>query len=145
MLEKDIKTPYSCSHQKDDYTVKCRLNAALKTLRLNHIETGPSNIIYDVYDSEKSYQKLKVLLDGQYTQFDSIVLSTNFCIYGVLKILEERKLSMKAIGGFENFEGSDFIGKEVIKVLQPEKRNRSPRLSCTVGIIRKITPPHPLS
>lgn len=140
MLEKDIKNPLFLLTSKDDYTVKCRLNAALKTLRSNHIETGPSNIIYDVYDSEKSYQKLKVLLDGQYTQFDSIVLSTNFCIYGVLKILEERKMSMKAIGGFENFEGSDFIGKEVIKVLQPEKEIAAHAFHALLELLENNTP-----
>lgn len=47
---------------------------------------------------------------------------------------------MKAIGGFENFEGSDFIGKEVIKVLQPEKEIAAHAFHALLELLENNTP-----
>ncbi|MDD4112239.1 MAG: LacI family DNA-binding transcriptional regulator [Herbinix sp.] len=121
MIERGITNPLFLATSKDDYTVQCRLKASIKTLNENNIQFNPANIIYNVYDSNVAYESLKMLQNQPYINFDSVILSTNFCIYGVLSFLKERGLTLKSIGGFENFTGSKLVGKDVIKVLQPEK------------------------
>ena len=71
-----------------------------------------------------AYKCLHQIIESNETEFDSIALSTNYYIYGILKALKEKTRQVKALGGFETFSGYDFFDN-IICIQQPEKEMAS--------------------
>lgn len=120
LLEKANIAPLFLAGSKLDYTVTSRLQGYKKALKEKGIEYKEEHIIYDVYDDESAYKKFCSLIKEHKLNFDSIFLSTNYFIYGVLRAIQDNSLSLNSIGGFESFNGSDLLGIKILTVVQPE-------------------------
>lgn len=120
LLEKANIAPLFLAGSELDYTVVSRLQGYKKALKEKGIEYREENTIYGIYDDESAYKKVCTLIEEQKLNFDSIFLSTNYFIYGVLRAIQENSLSLNSIGGFESFNGSDLLGIKILTVVQPE-------------------------
>lgn len=121
ILETPVRNPLFMAGSADDYTVTCRLKGYQKALSAYKIEYQPTNVIYDVFDDDTAYQKMNAIISEKKVSFDSIFLSTNYFIYGVLESLAQNNIMDIPLGGFENFKGSKLVDRQVFKVIQPEK------------------------
>ena len=123
-IEKKARNPLFISTSSADYTVQHRIQGFLKSFSDVGIEIPKKNILYDVYNTEMAYKCLHQIIESNETEFDSIALSTNYYIYGILKALKEKTRQVKALGGFETFSGYDFFDN-IICIQQPEKEMAS--------------------
>ena len=80
------------------------------------------SVYYDIYDQKQSYEIMSRILEQNEKQFDSVILGTNFCIYGVLRAFKEKKRAFVPVAGFEDFDGSEVIEGDFIKAVQPEEK-----------------------
>ena len=122
LLATPASDPIFLAGSRCDYTVACRLKGYKSALMENGIEYKPSNIIYDVYDDKTAYEKMSAFISKRGHAFDSVFLSTNYFVYGVLRALSDNGKIDIPIGGFENFKGSELVNTRVLKVEQPEKK-----------------------
>lgn len=121
LLETPAHNPLFLAGSKSDYTVSCRLKGYREALEERGIIYNPDNVIYDVYDDQIAFEKMNAFLANENNAFDSVFLSTNYFIYGVLESLSDHGKVNVPIGGFENFKGSKLVKTRVLKVEQPEK------------------------
>lgn len=107
---------------KQDYTVMQRLEGSCDVLRERGLMFDANNIISDVFDEIAAYEAVVHAIEAG-RQFDSILLSTNYVIYGVMQALRDSIHNTIAVGGFETFSGMRFYqGQCHLHVLaQPEQ------------------------
>lgn len=121
LLKRGKHMPVFLNTARSDYTIKCRMSGYARAIQEADREVQPSHVFYDIYDKKQSYEVVSRLLLEKELEFDSIVLGTNFCIYGVLKALRENDADIP-IAGFEDFNGSDVIAGDILKSIQPEEK-----------------------
>lgn len=114
------RNPLFIATSSTDYTVRLRVKGFQKAFQEAGIEWDEHNVLYDVYNAETACNSLIKIIEKHSIAFDSIALSTNYYIYGVLKAIKQTNQELTALGGFENFNGSEFFD-DVICVYQPEK------------------------
>ncbi|MCI9296725.1 MAG: LacI family transcriptional regulator [Lachnospiraceae bacterium] len=122
VLKRGCRKPLFLNTAKSDYTIHCRMSGYLDALKEAEIMPDERLIFYDIYDQEQSYEIMCRILEQKDISFDSIILGTNFCIYGVLRAFKEKKKSAVPIAGFEDFDGSEIIEGDFIKAVQPEEK-----------------------
>lgn len=120
LLETPAENPLFLAGSRSDYTVALRLKGYRKALSEKGLAYNPNNIIYDVYDDNIAYEKLNAFILKNGDAFDSVFLSTNYFIYGVLESLSFNGIKDIPLGGFENFKGSKLVNTKILKVEQPE-------------------------
>lgn len=103
-----------------DYTVRLRIRGFQKAMEEAGIPWAEDRILYHVYDAATAYEHLTAIIQTGAFSFDAVALSTNYYIYGILKALQQHGRESTILGGFENFNGSEFFHR-VICVHQPEK------------------------
>jgi LacI family transcriptional regulator len=121
LLSTGARNPLFMAGSKSDYTITQRLVGHQDALKDNGLVFDNNNVIYNIFDDQDAYNKLNDYIHSKSHSFDSVFLSTNYCVYGVLKSLTENNKGNTPIGGFENFKGSELISSKVYKVEQPEK------------------------
>ncbi|MBU9735147.1 LacI family DNA-binding transcriptional regulator [Diplocloster agilis] len=122
VLRRGCSRPLLLNTAESDYTIRCRMKGYRQVLREAGCELDDRLIYYDIYDKMQSYEIMCRILKDPDIRFDSIVLGTNFCIYGVLRALKELNVPSVPIAGFEDFNGSEVMDGEFIKAIQPEKK-----------------------
>lgn len=122
IIQDGAKRPLFVCGSKQDYTVVRRYNGLCDVLLENHCCLDENNLLANVYDETAAYDSVIQAIDSG-IEFDSILLSTNYVIYGVLRALRERAHNTLSIGGFETFSGMEFCkGDFRLHVLeQPEQ------------------------
>lgn len=114
------KNPLFIATSPADYTVRLRIKGFQNAMKEAGISWGETQILYHVYDAKTAFEKLSSLIQAKNIFFDSVALSTNYYIYGILKALRQYEKKTAVLGGFEDFNGSEFFN-DVICVHQPEK------------------------
>ena len=122
VLRRGCKRPLFLNTAKSDYTIHCRMDGYKETLEKAGITLEEELVYYDIYDKTQSYDIMCHILDQKDIEFDSVILGTNFCIYGVLRALKEKGEKFVPIAGFEDFDGSEIIEGDFIKAVQPEDK-----------------------
>jgi len=122
VLQRGCKRPLFLNTAESDYTIQCRMEGYRETLDKAGIALDMKSVYYAIYDQKQSYEIMCRILDEKKIRFDSIVLGTNFCIYGVLRALKEKKVKFVPIAGFEDFNGSEIMEGDFIRALQPEEK-----------------------
>lgn len=122
ILKRGCQKPLFLNTAKSDYTICCRMKEYMGVLKEAGITPDERLIYYDIYDQRQSYEMMCHILEQEDILFDSIVLGTNFCIYGVLRAFKEKNRKPIPIAGFEDFDGSEIIEGDFIKALQPEEK-----------------------
>lgn len=120
LKNRGAKNPLFIATSPTDYTVQLRIQGFKKAMEENGNIWNEENILYNVYNSEDAFHKLIEVFKNSNLKFDSIALSTNYYIYGVLNALRELGHEEITVGGFESFGGSEFFDN-IICVHQPEK------------------------
>ena len=119
-IQAGAKKPLFIATSPADYTVRLRIRGFQRAMEEANIPWTENQILYHVYNAKTAYEKLTELIQLQDVSFDSIALSTNYYIYGIFKALRAYQKETIVLGGFEDFNGSDFFN-DVICVHQPEK------------------------
>ncbi|WHH56820.1 LacI family DNA-binding transcriptional regulator [Petroclostridium sp. X23] len=104
----------------EDFSVVERLKGYKNALAKNNLDFDSRRVIYEIYDEKVAYEKMCKLVKDNDISFDSIFISTNYFIYGVIKALYENEVAIENIIGFEKFMEADFAFKNIPKVIQPE-------------------------
>ena len=122
LIANGARKPLFLCGSKHDYTVIQRYNGLCDALRLHGLLVDKRNYLSGLYDEQSAYAALKQAI-AQGLEFDSVFLSTNYFIYGVLHALRECERNIVSICGFESFIGMDFYRRELnLHVLhQPEE------------------------
>lgn len=121
LLNESARKPLFLAGSKNDYTVIQRLSGYTKCLSDNNISIDEKGIIFDIFDDKDSYTKINEIVKNSQPDFDSIFLSTNYFIYGVLESLAFNNIGKIPLGGFEDFRGSNLVNQQIYKVIQPEE------------------------
>lgn len=123
LLESSSTNPLFLAGSELDITNVYRLKGYRDALLEKGIQYNKENVIYGVFDDESAFEKINEFLkDKKGNCFDSVFLSSNYSIYGVLKSLSLNNMEGIPIGGFENFKGSEFIQTKIHRVQQPDKK-----------------------
>lgn len=101
---------------KTNYTVECRLRGINRAYKNAGLPLSSFKSIYGIFDDVTAQAKIDRLLKNASFDFDGVLLSTNYFIFGVLKAFEKHSFSPKAIGGFENVPGLDLVNPSIIYV-----------------------------
>lgn len=120
LLENSVLPPLFIGQSKHDFTVASRLAGYKKSLSRHGIAYSPKNIVHDVYDNSAALRAVGRLLRGRSPAFDSIFLSSNYYVYGVLQALSEHGVKVSAMGGFERFIGQALLARGMYVVDQRE-------------------------
>ncbi|MDD4324688.1 MAG: LacI family DNA-binding transcriptional regulator [Eubacteriales bacterium] len=121
ILSESAEKPLFLAGSKYDYTVIQRLSGYTKCLFDNNITFDQKRVIYDIFDDKDSYNKMNITIQSSQVEFDSIFLSTNYFIYGVLESLTFNNIRSIPMGGFEDYRGSNLVEQRIYKVIQPEE------------------------
>jgi len=121
LLKNSALKPLFLAGSDHDYTVKRRLSGHKKCLTDNNLKVDERRIIFDVFDDRDSFEKMNEIIAKQEVEFDSIFMSTNYFIYGVLEGLIANNIGNIPVGGFEDFKGSSLVAHNIYKVIQPEE------------------------
>lgn len=119
VLDRGVESPLFLVTSRDDYTIKYRVKGYKKALSENGCEIREERILYDVFNEEQAYDTLMNLPDN--ITFDSVILSTNYVVYGVIRALKERNCLEIPMGGFDDFPGSGIVDNNMIIARMPEK------------------------
>lgn len=119
-VQKGAQSPLFIATSPADYTVRLRIRGFQKAMEEAGLPWDEKQVLYHIYDSQTACEKLSALIQEQIISFDSVALSTNYYIYGILKALRHYGKKAAVLGGFEDFNGSDFFN-DIICVHQPEK------------------------
>lgn len=122
VLERGCKRPLFLNTAKSDYTIHCRMDGYREVLNEAGISLDEELVYYDIYDQKQSYEMMSRILEQGEMRFDSVILGTNFCIYGVLRAFREKGKAFVPMAGFEDFDGSEIIEGDFIKAVQPEEK-----------------------
>lgn len=122
LLKNSASRPLFLAGSDHDYTVERRLSGFKKCLTDNNMEVDERRIIFDIFDDRDSFEKMNEIIQKHKIEFDSIFMSTNFFIYGVLESLFTNNMSRIPVGGFEDFKGSNLVEHNIYKVIQPEEK-----------------------
>ncbi len=120
LLRQSARAPLFIGQSKLDYTMVKRLAGYKKALAKKHIRFEREKVVYDVFDNATAYNSVLRLIEQAEADFDSILLSSNYYVYGVLQALAERKITVKSMGGFEHFNGEVLLGSDMVIVDQRE-------------------------
>lgn len=135
-IEKGAKEPLFIGTSPNDYTIRLRTKGFVSEFQNHGFEIPNSHILYDIYDDSSSYELVNGILNYRNLHFDSIALSTNYYIYGVLRALKEHGVTLTALGGFEDFSGSFFFDN-IICVNQPEREIASCAFEALTKLLHK--------
>ena len=136
LLKENVRKPLFIATSKDDYTIRQRVLGFKEALEEKGYEYSKDRVIYDIYNAEQAYNVLSVILKENKIDFDSIMLSTNYIIYGVIKAIRENNQYEFPIAGFEDFVGSSVINGKYIVAKMPEKKIGEQAYKLLFGILQ---------
>ncbi len=122
VLKRGCQKPLFLNTAKSDYTIHCRMDGYREVLDEAGIERDERFVYYDIYDKRQAYEIMSRILEQDKVEFDSVILGTNFCVYGVLRAFREKGRAFVPVAGFEDFDGSEIIEGDFIKAVQPEEK-----------------------
>lgn len=120
LLKKARSAPIFMGQSRHDFTVASRLAGYRKALSRKGLRFNPERVIYDIYDNATAHRVTADLIDRG-VGFDSIFLSSNYYVYGVLQALKEKGKAVSSMGGFEEFVGQTLLGEDMAVVDQREE------------------------
>jgi len=122
LLNNNYQKPLFLAGSREDITNIYRLEGYKEALREKDIKYNTENIIFDIYDENSALKKLNTYFNNNTKFCDSIFLSSNYSIYGVLKSLKINNLNNLPLGGFESFKGYEFLKNKIYTAKQPDKQ-----------------------
>ena len=72
-----------------------------------------------LYDEQSAYESMNRVISND-ADFDSVILSTDYLVYGVLRAIREHRRENVILGGFERFSGMDLFADGMHVLEQPE-------------------------
>lgn len=121
LIGKSAKKFLFLAGSRSNYTVACRLKGfkrAISDLKDDQKDIMP---VYGIFDNQSAFDKVNLILNDGSFNFDGLFLSTNYFIYGVLDAIKKHDVKPKGIGGFENFNGREFLDLDIDIVEHTEK------------------------
>ena len=119
MIADGARSPLFLAGSKEDYTVVRRYRGFCDAMQHHGLEVREGTFFDGLYDEQSAYNALnRAISDG--LDFDSVFLSTNYLVYGVLRAIKEHGCKNIILGGFERFSGMDLFDEGMHVVEQPE-------------------------
>ena len=135
MLKDNAKMPLFLAGSQEDITILERYRGFRDALKEYGLPLASERVLFGIFDEQIAYDTLcKKIKTG--LSFDSVFLSTNFLIYGVVRALNETHHSVTSMGGFERFIGMDQFAKTMHIVDQHEKEIGNRAFKMLHGLLK---------
>ena len=120
LLSDGARAPLFLAGSCDDYTVKERFDGFCDALRAHGTTPNAANCLTGIYEEQAAHRAMLEAIDAG-LEFDSVLLCTNYFVYGVLRALRASRRQIVSIGGFERFGGRDLFMENMHIIDQPEE------------------------
>lgn len=134
--------PLFIGQSRRDFTVAGRLAGYKQALAEGGVRFASKNVIYDIYDNASALKVVNEVLKRRRRSFDSIFLSSNYYVYGVLQALADNGARVAALGGFEHFIGEALLGRNMTIVDQREADIGRAAFAALMALLRRESPAH---
>lgn len=120
LLNDGARAPLFLAGSCNDYTVKERFEGFCDALRAHGTTPNAANCLTGIYEEQAAHRAMLEAIDAG-LEFDSVLLCTNYFVYGVLRALRASRRQIVSIGGFERFGGRDLFMENMHIIDQPEE------------------------
>lgn len=139
LIERGSKRFVFLAGSKTNCTVTARLKGMNRAVKDAGIEKENCKTLYGIFDEDTAYQKIKKLIQKGEFDFDGVILSTNYFIYGVLRALRDMNKKVENIGGFEWVAGLEFLNQEILYVEHNESEIAKQSFDALVSLMNNRT------
>lgn len=119
MIADGAKKPLFLAGSREDYTVVRRYRGFCDVMHEHGLKVHKSAFMDGLYDEQSAYESMNRVISND-ADFDSVILSTDYLVYGVLRAIREHRRENVILGGFERFSGMDLFADGMHVLEQPE-------------------------
>lgn len=135
IIRDGARRPLFLAGSKEDHTIEMRFNGICAALNDQGLTFPQGHAFMDIFEEDAAYRIVAQAI-GQGMAFDSILLSTNYLIYGVLHALKDFKRDLVSIGGFEDFYGKCLSDKRIHIIHQHEELLANRAFDTLIRLLR---------
>lgn len=136
LIRKGCKQTLFLGGSAEDSTIIQRLKGVDRALKNAGLPCEKEKRLLGIFDDDAAYSLILRVTKDFGIRFDSIMLSTNYFLFGVMKALQENNLDSIQVSGFEKYQGYDFVFKNVEIVNQPEEKIGIAAFNCLLNQLR---------
>lgn len=122
---------------QDDSSIQARHQGYKDALTRNDLPLKEELIVFNTFTNADAYSAVARLTRNSHIQFDSLFVTSNYFLYGAIKEIREKRITLKNIVGFDELPGSEFNTMKMTKVIQPEFEMAGAAFSILIDLINK--------